>query len=85
MNNLNPKPAPTAHVCKYEGRSGLLLQERDIITPVDLYLDAIKSLWSVVTITRHEDGTITGETYRSKQEHAAGFPLYRYTIKPLTK
>lgn len=86
MNNLNPTFQPTAHVVKYDGRTGEVVQERDIISPCDLYLQSIRSLWPVFTMEPDGNGGIDGSCWRSFREHAAGEPpVLKFNLKRLDK
>lgn len=85
MNQIKHSNAPvTAHVCKYDGRTGELVQERDIITPLDVYLGGFKAIYPIVSMEPNGNGGTLVKVWPTVGSFA-GSPRWKFNIQPNAK
>ena len=74
--NKAPKPA---HLCKYDGRTNTLVEERDLTIGRSDFLNSIRTLWPVFSMETKEPGVLTVQVW-SRPGRIIEKPAYTFVI-----
>ena len=74
---------PTAILRRYNGKTGRQEFTRETVTPVDLQIKGIPSVWPFYRMRKLDNGKHIIKVYSTLDDFDAKAPLYIFTLTPI--
>lgn len=74
---------PTATLRRLDGRTKAEQMNRNIVTPVDIFIESIHEIWPLNRTGKDHEGAFVISVYTTNEQYIAGTAVYHFIIKPI--